>query len=74
MTAGELSGIKSENERSVISSVEKMIKSNMDIEGGSLSGETIENLKIECGMMCHESGINDVGIFDIAYENVKKSL
>ena len=73
-TAGDLSGIKSDNERSVISSMESMIKTNMDVEGGSLSSETIESLRIECGMLCYENGINDDGIFDLAYENVKKSL
>jgi replicative DNA helicase Mcm len=73
-TAGDLSGIKSENERSVISSMEAMIRTNMDVESGTLSSETIENLKIECGMLCFENGINQEGIFDLAYENVKKSL
>ena len=73
-TAGDLSGIKSENERSVISSMEAMIKTNMDVEGGSLSSETIEHLRIECGMLCYENGINDDGIFELAYENVRKSL
>lgn len=73
-TAGDLSGVKSESELSVISNIEAMIKTNMDVEGGSLSSETIEHLKIECGMLCHESGINQEGIFDLAYENVKKSL
>ena len=73
-TAGDLSGVKSDNERSVISSMEAMIKTNMDVEGGSLSSETIESLRIECGMLCYENGINDDGIFDLAYENVKKSL
>ena len=73
-TVGDLNGVKSDNEVSVISSVENMIKNNMDIEGGSLSSETIEQLKIECGMMCYENGINQEGIFDLAYENVKKSL
>ena len=73
-TAGELSSVKSDGELSVISSMESMIKTNMDIEGGSLSSETIEHLKIECGMLCFEKGIGDKGIFDLAYENVKKSL
>jgi replicative DNA helicase Mcm len=73
-TAGELSSVKSDGELSVISSMESMIKTNMDIEGGSLSSETIEHLKIECGMMCHEKGVTDNGIFEISYENVKKSL
>ena len=73
-TAGDLSGVKSDNERSVISSIESMIKHNMDIEGGKLSSETIEHLRIECGMMCHEKGIKEEGIFDLAYENVEKSL
>lgn len=74
LTAGDLSGIKSDDELSVISSMEAMIRSNMDVEGGVLSSETIKHLKIECGMMCHEKGINDNGIFEISYENVKKSL
>ena len=74
LTAGDLSGIKSDDELSVISSMEAMIRNNMDIEGGMLSSETIKHLKIECGMMCHEKGINDNGIFEISYENVKKSL
>lgn len=73
-TAGDLVGVKSENERSVISNVESMIRTNMDIEGGVLSMETIKNLRIECGMMCHENGVKEEGIFDLAYENVKKSL
>ena len=73
-TAGDLSGVKSENELSVISSMEAMIRTNMDVESGTLSSETIEHLKIECGMLCHENGINQEGIFDLAYENVKKSL
>lgn len=74
LTAGDLSGVKSDDELSVISSMEMMIKSNMDVEGGILSSETIEHLKIECGMLCHEKGINEEGIFEISYENVKKSL
>jgi len=73
-TAGDLSGVKSENERSVISSMEAMIRTNMNVESGTLSSETIEHLRIECGMLCHENGISQEGIFDLAYENVKKSL
>ena len=74
LTAGDLSGIKSNDELSIISSMEDMIKANMDVEGGMLSSETIKHLKIECGMMCHEKGVTDNGIFEISYENVKKSL
>ena len=73
-TAGDLSGVKSENERSVISSVEELIATNIDVEGGLLSGETLERLRLECGMMCNEKGISEVGIFDLAYKNVKNSL
>lgn len=73
-TAGDLSGVKSDSELSVISSMESMIRTNMDVEGGTLSSETIEHLKIECGMLCHENGIKQEGIFDLAYENVRKSL
>ena len=73
-TGGDLMGIKSKDELSVISSMEDMIKTNLDIEGGTLSSETIEHLKIECGMLCHEKGINQEGIFDLAYKNVEDSL
>jgi len=73
-TAGDLSGVKSDDELSVISTIENMIKVNLDMESGVLSAETFRNLEIECGMICHEKGISDEGIFDLAYENVKKSL
>ena len=73
-TAGELHGIHSEDELTVISDMENMIKNNIDIEGGILSAESLKHLKMECGMLCHEKGINREGIFDIAYTNVKKSL
>ena len=69
-----MSGIKSENERSVISTIEEMIMRSIDVESGLLSSEVIENLRVECGMVCCEKGINEDGIFDLAYENVKKSL
>jgi len=73
-TAGDLSGVKSDGELSVISSMEVMIRDNMDVESGLLSGETIEHLRLECGMLCGEKGIKEDGIFDLAYENVRKSL
>lgn len=73
-TAGDLSGVKSDGELSVISSMEVMIRDNMDVESGLLSGETIEHLRVECGMLCGEKGIKEDGIFDLAYENVRKSL
>ena len=73
-TAGDLSGVKSGGELSVISSMEVMIRDNMDVESGLLSSETIEHLRLECGMLCGEKGIKEDGIFDLAYENVRKSL
>ena len=73
-TAGDLSGVKSDGELSVISSMEVMIRDNMDVESGLLSSETIEHLRVECGMLCGEKGIKEDGIFDLAYENVRKSL
>jgi replicative DNA helicase Mcm len=73
-TAGDLSGVKSDGELSVISSMEVMIRDNMDVESGLLSSETIEHLRLECGMLCGEKGIKEDGIFDLAYENVRKSL
>ena len=73
-TAGALHGIHSQDELSVISDMENMIKSNIAIEGTPLSAESLKHLEMECGMLCHEKGINREGIFDIAYSNVKKSL
>ena len=73
-TAGDLSGVKSDNERSLISSVEEMINNNIDVESGLLSSETLERLRSECGVMCYEKGISEEGIFDLAYKNVRKSL
>ena len=73
-TVGELHGIHSQDELSVISDIENRIRNNLDMEGGTLSSETIRHFKIECGASCHEKGINREGIFDIAYSNVKKSL
>jgi len=73
-TAGDLSGVKSDGELSVISSMEVMIRDNMDVESGLLSSETIEHLRLECGMLCGAKGIKEDGIFDLAYENVRKSL
>ena len=73
-TAGEIYGVHSQDELSVISDMENMIRNNIDIEGEMLSSESLRHLEIECGMLCHEKGINREGIFDIAYENVKKTL
>ena len=73
-TAGDLYGIKSDNEREVISDMEDLIKANLDMEGGILSSETLKKMEFECGIRCHEKGINQEGIFEIAYENVKNSL
>ena len=73
-TAGALHGIHSQDELNVISDMENMIKSNIAIEGMPLSAESLRHLEMECGMLCHEKGINREGIFDIAYSNVKKSL
>ena len=73
-TAGALHGIHSQDELSVISDMENMIKSNIAIEGMPLSAESLRHLEMECGMLCHEKGINREGIFDIAYSNVINSL
>ena len=73
-TASDLYGVKSEDELSVISVREDIIKNSMDIEGGVLSSETLKKMEFECGLKCHEKGINQEGIFKIAYENVKNSL
>ena len=58
----------------VISDIEDMIIAKQEFEGEPLSDETIKQLKMECGLLCHEKGIKREGIFDIAYSNVKKTL
>ena len=73
-TAGELYGIRSQDELNVISDTENMIRSKMYMEGEKLSAKSLKNLEMECGMLCYEKGINREGIFDIAYSNVKKSI
>ena len=73
-TAGELYGVHSKDELNVISDMENMIRNNMEMEGIPLSAESVRHLEMECGVLCHEKGINREGIFDIAYSNVKKSL
>ena len=73
-TAGELHGIHSENELGAISEMENMIRNKIAIEGNPLSSESLRHLEMECGVLCHEKGINHEGIFDIAYSNVKKTL
>ena len=73
-TAGELYGVHSKDELNVISDMENMIRNNIEMEGIPLSAESVRHLEMECGVLCHEKGINREGIFDIAYSNVKKSL
>ena len=73
-TAGELYGVHCIDELNVISDIENMIRNNIEMEGIPLSAESVRHLEMECGVLCHEKGINREGIFDIAYSNVKKSL
>lgn len=73
-TAGELHGVYSDDELNIISDIEDMIIAKMNMEGKALSEETLKQLKMECGLLCHEKGIKREGIFDIAYSNVEKTL
>ena len=52
-TAGELHGVYSEDEMNVISDIEDMIIAKQEFEGDPLSDETIKQLKMECGLLCH---------------------
>lgn len=73
-TAGELHGVYSNDELNVLSDIEDMIIAKQEMEGQILSDETLKQLKMECGLLCHERGIKREGIFDIAYSNIKKTL
>ena len=73
-TAGEIVGMLSEKELQVISDMEDMVDARVEFEGYPLSSETLQGLKIECGMKCHGTGLDPDGVLDDILEKVKNAL
>ena len=73
-TAGELVGAKSDKEMEIILDVEKMIKAKVDFEGLPLSTESIQSLKIECGLKCHGTSLDSERIFKEALTKIENKV
>ena len=71
-TAGEIVGVKSDKEMEIIIDVERMIKAKVDFEGLPLSGESINSLKKECGLMCHGTSLDDEKVFREAMAKIER--
>lgn len=73
-TAGEIVGVKSDNEMEIIIDVERMIKAKVEFEGLPLSGESIHSLKTECGLMCHGTSLDNERVFKEAMAKIERIL
>ena len=73
-TAGEIVGIRSDKELGIINDVEVMIRAKVDFEGLPLSSESLQKLKIECGMMCHGTSLDPDNVFEDALGKVENAL
>ena len=73
-TAGEIVGMLSEKELQVISDMEDMVDARVEFEGYPLSSETLQGLKIECGMKCHGTDLDPDGVLEDILEKVKNAL
>ena len=72
--AGEIVGITSDKELEIISDVEMMVRAKVDFEGLPLSSESLQKLKIECGMMCHGTSLDPDNVFKDALGKVENAL
>ena len=73
-TAGEIVGMLSEKELQIISDMEDMVKAKVEFEGYPLSSETLQGLEIECGMKCHGTSLDPVGVLNDILVKVKNAL
>ncbi len=73
-TAGELVGVASNKEMDIILEVEKMVKAKVEFEGIPLSHESIQNLKHESGLLCHDTNLDHDRVVDDAIAKLEKSL
>ena len=73
-TAGEIVGIMSDKEMTIITDVENMITARIKFEGLPLSSETLQGLEIECGMMCHGTSLDPKRVFKEALMKVENAL
>ena len=73
-TAGEIVGMLSEKELKVINDMEDMVNAKVEFEGYPLSSETLQGLRIECGMKCHDTSLDPDGVLDDILGKVKNAL
>ena len=73
-TAGEIVGVVSDKELNIISEVELMIKARAEFEGLPLSSETLQKLKVECGMLCHGTSLDHEEVFSDCLGKVENAL
>ena len=72
-TAGEIVGMLSDKELEIISDMEKMVKAKCEFEM-PLSSETLQKLEIECGLMCHGTSLDPVGVLNDILRKVNDAL
>lgn len=73
-TAGELQNIRSDKENSIYSDVRDMVSARMDIVGLPFDAGTEKELRIEAGMVCHDTKLDGDRVFDEVMYEIKKSL
>jgi DNA replicative helicase MCM subunit Mcm2 (Cdc46/Mcm family) len=73
-TAGALSIVRSDKENEVFDDAEAKIRVQIGIEGYPLSYETEKKLRIECGMLCHDTKLNGDDVYDEVMGEIRKSI
>ena len=72
-TAGEIVGMLSDKELEILDDIEKLVKSKCEFEM-PLSSETLHGLEIECGMRCHGTSLDPVGVLNDILRKVNDAL
>lgn len=73
-TAGEIVGMLSEKESSIIDEIETMVNARIEFEGFPLSAQTLGDLHVECGMKCHDTSLDPDSVLDGILMKVKNAL
>jgi replicative DNA helicase Mcm len=58
VTAGELSGIKSDKELDIINDIEELVLKKLRFDDGNLSAESMRMLEFECGVRCTNTSLD----------------
>ena len=72
-TAGEIVGILSDKELSILSDMEDMVRRKFEFEM-PLSSETLQKLEIECGLMCHNTSLDPTRVLSDILRKVNDAL